>query len=76
MKTKEGRVKVNMEHRGNNKELLKQFELQMKVVHSVPESYYTTEGEIKHVASKDADDRSAKFKKKNYGSKKEKSVQI
>lgn len=52
MKTKERKARMNIEHRGNNKELLKQFELQMNVVHRVPKSYYTSEGEMKHVASK------------------------
>lgn len=51
-KRKERKDKENIEHRGNNNELLRQFQLELDVVHHAPKSYYTKDGEMKHVTSK------------------------
>jgi hypothetical protein len=44
-RTRKKEVK-NIEHRGNNEELTRNFELRMKIVRKVPKSYYSEEGGV------------------------------
>jgi hypothetical protein len=52
MKKRAKKIKEQKEHRGNNEKLVKQYEDKMNVVRRVPKTYYTREGELRHVGSR------------------------
>ena len=48
MKKRERKDRENIDHRGNTKDLLRKYKLQMDVVHSVPPMYYNQDGELRN----------------------------
>lgn len=47
MKKKDKKEIRIAEHRGNVREVLKNYQLEMKIVRKIPKSYYSSEGGVK-----------------------------
>lgn len=46
MRKRERKNKQNIEHRGNTRDLVRTYQLEMDVVHKIPPTYYRSDGEV------------------------------
>jgi hypothetical protein len=49
MKERGRKNQENISHRGNNKDLMRKYQIAMDEVHKVPVSYYTMDGKLKGI---------------------------
>ncbi|HEX2922234.1 MAG TPA: hypothetical protein VHO50_13810 [Bacteroidales bacterium] len=48
MRKRTRNIKGNTDHRGNTKDLARDFKLKMNVVNRIPPVFYSSDGEVKH----------------------------